>query len=152
MHAIEPVIPPEPVGPKVPEALELVQRMMALRGHPMPLVLARDRVLKSDIDELDPEVPHVVFVALKEWMSAAKAAAARCTWVRIEHFLLLDLRQALNKDMWRHQKILKMHHPIRSLPIIKLQDPVVKILGCKAGDIIQTQRSDGLYYRIVKDA
>jgi DNA-directed RNA polymerase subunit H (RpoH/RPB5) len=152
MQAIESVIPPEPVGPKIPEALELVQRMMALRGSPMPTVVARDRVLKSDVDELDLEASHVVFVALKEWMSAAKAAAARCTWVRIEHFLLLDLRQALNKDMWRHQRILKHPFTLKQLPVIKLHDPVVRVLGCKVGDVIQTQRSDGFYYRVVKEA
>lgn len=145
------VIPPEPVGPKVPEAIALVQSMMGLRGAPMPLVIVRERVLKSDIDDLDPEVSHVVFVALKDWMSAAKAAAARCKWIRIEHFLFLDLKQTMNKDVWRHQICLKPAFPTHQLPVIRLQDPVSRVLGCKVGDVVQTSRPSGMYYRLVKD-
>ena len=81
MASIETVIPPTPTRPLVPEAIELVNRMMRLRGGATPTVIIRDRVLKSDIDELDYDLTHVIFVATKEWLSVAKAAAARCKQV-----------------------------------------------------------------------
>jgi len=75
MASIETVIPPTPTRPMVPEAIELVNRMMRLRGGATPTVIIRDRVLKSDIDELDYDLTHVIFVATKEWLSVAKAAS-----------------------------------------------------------------------------
>jgi hypothetical protein len=142
------VIPPEPTGPAVPEAVVLVQRMMGLRGSAIPTVIVRDRVLKSDIDELDPAEKHVVFVATREWMSAARAAASKITWIRIEHFLLLELKQALNQDVWRYH--LCTRPPSSKLPGIEQTDAIVRILGLKVGDVLEITRPSGIYYRIVK--
>jgi DNA-directed RNA polymerase subunit H (RpoH/RPB5) len=134
-----------------PEAVTLVRRMVGLRGIAMPLVIMRERVLKSDIDELDVNAKHVIFIATKEWMSAARAAAQQCKHIKIEHFLLFELRHALNQDLSRYQLCKTAAAEVPYLPVMPLRDAVARVYDYKVGDVIQIRRKDGFYRRIVKD-
>jgi DNA-directed RNA polymerase subunit H (RpoH/RPB5) len=49
-----------------------------------------------------------------------------------------------------HKIVNSVDHPeFEKYPRILTYDPMVRYLGAKIGDVIEIQRSDGLYYRVV---
>jgi DNA-directed RNA polymerase subunit H (RpoH/RPB5) len=73
--------------------------------------------------------------------------------VRIEHFLVDELRHILNQELWRYVIVGK---PVTKddgkLPALRLNGPAARVMGFGVGDIIRITRPNGeVYFRLVRD-
>ena len=118
----------------------------------MPRVIEVERVLKANIDALkvEEDIHHVVFVSRLDWLAAAKTAAERLTWIRIEHFTVCELQFVLTQELWRY-KLLRAP-PLESdiYPGMWDTDAVARVFDARPGQVFVIDRPTGPYYRVVR--